>query len=395
MRLLLLLCFFGPILIGAQTWSEIDPFPGSSRDDAVSFKIGDTVYGGTGIETGWIATRDFYAFDCTSENWFQVASMPAVEERQYASGWSYNGQGYVFGGRASGQHFNDLWKYDPVADSWSELTALPDIGRSGAHSFVIQDEVFIVGGQTNNSDATDEVWKYDLPTDTWFQLQDLPFGGRWRGTAEVINDTAYLIAGRTANGHFPDSVFRYLPSTDEWEFESTTPFSGRAYLKSTVIDEKMVICFGLDSLNQSHNDVWHYDVNTNQWEQEVSLPALNRRGGLAFSHNMTLYYTTGIDQNNDRLTQTWKLENATSVEKHKNDISWKVFPNPTSEIIHVKLNPTLIQTQLRILDMNGQIMLSEFIEASSKTIVVSDIPAGFYVVKIEGEEVEWKKFVKL
>lgn len=133
-----------------QDWLQLQDFPGSKRDDGVSFEIDDVAYLGTGLDDGFVTQNDFFAFDLISELWSPIQSMPINANRQYATAVSYSLEGYVFGG-VEGSHFlNDLWKYSPVIDSWIELDSMPAEGRSGSSNFVLNDELFIVGGRNSS-----------------------------------------------------------------------------------------------------------------------------------------------------------------------------------------------------------------------------------------------------
>ena len=94
--LAILLCFSGKLF--SQSWNQTTSFPGTPRDDASYFKIGTKHYIGTGREVGFGCTRDFYFFDEATLTWGNTSPLPTGYERQYASGFSYNGKGYIFGG---------------------------------------------------------------------------------------------------------------------------------------------------------------------------------------------------------------------------------------------------------------------------------------------------------
>src|SRR4051812_11286093 len=77
----------------SQTWQPATDFPSTERDDGTSFIIGTKAYCGTGYLPWFTTTADFYAYDMAVGTWQTVASLPAGEERQYASGFSAGGYG--------------------------------------------------------------------------------------------------------------------------------------------------------------------------------------------------------------------------------------------------------------------------------------------------------------
>src|SRR3954468_11896293 len=123
-RAIILVFFFLSKFASSQAWSKITDFPSSERDDGCYFTIGHTTYCGTGLQVGYVLGRDFYSFDMTSETWDTISSLPSGMERQYAASFSYNNNGFVFGGIAGTTYLNDLWMYDAVTNKWQSKTSL-------------------------------------------------------------------------------------------------------------------------------------------------------------------------------------------------------------------------------------------------------------------------------
>src|SRR5687768_1473443 len=97
----------------AQSWNLSSPFPSTERDDAISFKIGTTVFCGTGLKTGWVPAGDMYAFNLLNDTWSDIQDLPAGKERQYATAFSNDSFGFIFGGTKGSLFLNDLYCYDP------------------------------------------------------------------------------------------------------------------------------------------------------------------------------------------------------------------------------------------------------------------------------------------
>lgn len=292
----------------AQSWTQLTDFPGNPRDDGTGFKIGDSIYFGTGMTPWWSMEADFYGLTTQTDTWFSIASLPTTKERQYATGFSSNsGKGYVFGGFNNGQFLNDLWEYDPIINSWNEVTPLPSFGRSGSACFVINDTAYIIGGKNAVNSALDEVWAYSILSDTWVQKNNFPFGFRWRASATQLNETGFLILGRNENNEFQQGLYSFLPSSNLWVQTSIFPSIGRSHSSLYSLNQKLYACFGIDSLNYSHDDMWEYDFIQDTWSIATQLPALGRRGGIGVANENSFYYTTGIDENDQRMTETWKF----------------------------------------------------------------------------------------
>ena len=297
----------------AQNWQQISDFPGTERDDGTSFLIGDTAYFGTGMTPWWSNEADFYGLNLTTEQWFSSASLPLDQGRQYASGFSVGGKGFVFGGYNGSTFLNDLWCFDPAQNSWTQRASLPSFGRSGCGSFLINDTVYIIGGKTSSSSAISEVWCYASASDSWIQKADLPFGKCWRPSATEVNDKGYLLFGRDENNFFLNSLLQYDPLIDNWTQISTFPASGRSHATMKAMNNSLYVCFGIDSLGNSLNDLWNYDLLQNSWNVFPGIPSVGRRGGMSIVSSEVFYYSTGIDEGNHRLKETWKHSNFLSI----------------------------------------------------------------------------------
>jgi N-acetylneuraminic acid mutarotase len=306
-RILLAFFFVLGLQVYAQNWQQLSDFPGTSRDDGVAFRLGDTAYFGTGFTPWWSPEGDFYGFDLTSETWFSAASLPTGEERQYACAFtSSTNQAFVFGGYNGSEFLNDVWCYDASLNQWMAKSPLPSFGRSGACCFVLNDTAYIVGGKSASNFALDEVWAYSIANDSWSQKNNLPFGPRWRASSIPFNNKGYLLFGRDDTNSFHNELFAFDPLMNSWQFVSEFPAQGRSHASLFPIGDFLYVCFGIDTNQNAHNDLWRYDVASNMWSTLPGLPSIGRRGGMAVSTDVGLYYTTGIDENNQRMNETWK-----------------------------------------------------------------------------------------
>lgn len=380
----LILLSFGSAF--SQNWYQITDFPGTQRDDGASFVIGDTAFCGTGNSPWGTGTIDFYALDLTNDSWSTISSLPVGEERQYACGFSSSNSGFIFGGYSAGTFMNDLWMYNPITNLWTEKTALPDVGRSGSSYFVIDDTAYIIGGKTLTDNANDEVWAYDMTNDSWQQKTNLPFGKRWRAASTNLNDKGYLIFGKDDADIFCEQLYEYDPILDSWNQISTFPGLGRTYSSLIAISGDLVLLTGYDSLGDSYNDVWRYKILSGTWDQLNSIPSTGRRGGMCFNYGSVVYYTTGINQTNVRLKETWKNINPVEISENPEADIFILFPNPTSSKITLAFNPTKSSEiiSISIYDLSGKRILyeSNIGYLTSCELEVSEFECGTYLISI-------------
>ncbi len=296
-----------------QSWVQYDDYPGNPIDDGCVFVIGNKAYCGSGLTPWWSAERDFYAYDMSNDTWSSIDSLPIGQGRQYATAFSDGVNGFVFGGYNGSSFLNDLLMYDPILDQWSTMTSLPGAGRSGSACFVLGDTAYIIGGKTAVDFAIDEVWAYDMSANSWSQKSALPFGTRWRSSATAHDTYGYLAHGRDSTDFFHNSFHRYDPVNDSWASLSPFPGLGRSHASMGVVKDSIYFLFGLDSNLTSHADVHYFDIGDSTWSSDPWI-AVGRRGGMTFS-STAIYYTTGINENDIRLNETWKLDPDVGIEE--------------------------------------------------------------------------------
>ncbi len=380
MKKIIFLLFIS-IQMNANSWQKISDFPGTKRDDGTVFTIGNKAYCVTGFQEGWNCTRDGFVFDGSNDSWSSMSGMPASNERQYASSFSYNGFGYVFGGTCGGSCLSDLWKYNPTNDSWQNVTALPDSGRMGCSSFVLGDKAYIIGGSTSSAQTKNEVWEYDISNNSWQKKNDLPFSGTWRGNGFAISDTGYICNGVKADGSYVHGIYRYDAQQDSWNLLPDIILPARKYAACAVIDRNACFYGGIDSLNTFTNDFWVFHPDSQNIKTHSGFTAA-RKGGMAFSLGGYFYYSCGI-AGVSRLNETWKNDFMVGVEEIEN-LSIHYFPNPVEKELNIVfVNPQHQNCILLISDVYGNYIARQENLNNDKIILnVSDFTAGIYFFSI-------------
>jgi N-acetylneuraminic acid mutarotase len=372
------------LLVGnaiAQSWIPMPDFPSSQRDDAVMFSIGNDTYCGTGLSATWTTLSDFYKFNSVSETWSSIAALPAGEERQYATGFSGFGKGYVFGGTQANNYLNDLWQYQPQNNTWTEMAPLPAVGRGGSAGFVIGDTAYIIGGKTTTQNAIHEVWAYSLSGNSWTRKNNFPFGNRWRASATSLNQLGYLGFGKDELNVSSASFYSYHPGSDTWTYINDFPGAGRAYAGLLHTDSLLYVLFGSDDADVFYKDCRTLQVNQQQWTYLNELPAAPRRGGMYFTHNNNIYYTTGIDSSFNRLKETWKLALPLSLGEQMKSVI-RVYPNPSQGLVNLIFNdPIRAKRKVKVYELRGACVFAAESERDSLSLDLSDLMPGAYFIE--------------
>lgn len=139
---------------------------------------------------------------------------------------------YLFGGRAGGEPFGDLWRYED-GSGWERIRARGGPStRFGHNAVAIGREIMIFGGQGEGAQFFDDVWAFDVDRRKW--VNATPDGDgpdpRYGAGATVRTPPEAPESGRPADhmvvshgfsfsGRFDDSWVL----TDRWERLSSGP----------------------------------------------------------------------------------------------------------------------------------------------------------------------------
>lgn len=372
----------------AQTWTQLADFPGSARDDAASFTVGEWVCVGTGMDAGFQLTSDWYRYNVLTGSWASMASLPAAA-RQYAVGCGLEGHGYLFGGLSSSGPLNDLWRYDPVADVWQELSPLPAPGRYAATVISVSDALLICTGMLEGGAATSEAWHYAPGSDTWTMAASVPGPERHRATS-----IGQLIVGGADTAYAPLSdAYRYDPSNDLWT--AVAPLPAPRFAADGV--EALVIG-GASTTSTAHADCWWYDEQNDDWTS-VSLPPFAggvRRGGVTGTNLVLMdafmaFYGTGSD-NVQRFNDWWRfdmpvglMENATGAVR--------LYPVPANDLLTVETADGMAPQFLHVLNAQGMEVMRVATKAQRSTVATAHLANGTYIIRSEGAQPWQRRFV--
>jgi len=140
--------------------------------------------------------------------------------------------------------------------------------------------------------------------------------------------------------------------------------------------------FGTNDQGQYFDDLWSFSLSSNNWVQLSNGQLSGRKGGMSFVQNNAIFYTTGINESNTRLNETWKFQAQSSVVAI-NDENVTIYPNPANNSITID-SPSLIE-KIELYSTDGKLQLS----TNEKTIITQKMNTGFYILHmlIGGKEV--------
>jgi N-acetylneuraminic acid mutarotase len=374
---------FSPVF--SQTW-ELNPnFPGIARDDAAVFSMGHLHFCGTGRGSDFACTKDFYCFNSQTNTWSSAPALPEWQERQYATGFSYQDNGYILGGEnCLGSYLKNFWRFDLQTYTWHALPDFPGAGRAGAQHFILNDILYWVGGR-NDTGILNEVWCYHFATQIWEPLNNLPFDGIWRGIGFSNSSNGFVACGRTNfqnQSAWNAETWQYDPLTDQWNnFTAQLNLGTRMYVGATQKDSLLFVFGGVDQNDTVLNSLEKINLNSYQLETLSSFQNAPRKGCVAFLGSDFFHLSTGIS-GVERLQETWRIAySAQASSPTFQGAEWTIscFENK----LMIEVSSPMIGQALFIKDLQGRVIKNVHLTQTIQEIVLEDLPSGLYLAEVK------------
>lgn len=373
----------------AQTqnyWVRKADFGGLKRERAVAFTVNNKAYVGTGIDTAETVLKDFWAYDPTLDSWTQVADLPGVQRRN-AVAFSIEPYGYVGTGmnaetssEPGAAKLNDFWKYDPSINTWTQIANYPGGGGNGVYfatGFAIDSKGYVCCGKHGPNWYSSQVWEYKPSLDQWTQLPNFPGGVRYQLSSFVVGLKAYVGLG-TDQDLYRNDIWEFNAATNQWTPRAPLPASERSAAMTFSIGSRGFVCMGTNG--GLLDDLWEYNPSTDDWAVRATYGGSERKGGVGFSLNGKGYVGTGKGYSGKKQSMH-EYHPYDFVGLSENEISWSIYPNPTSDIVKMD-NPDGQIERFELISINGNLLSSA---EPFDVINLQDYPNGMYYVRAIGQ----------
>lgn len=368
----------------SQYWLQVPDFPGTARDDAAAFSIGTHAYFGTGMETGWGLTSDWWMLDIVGNpQWYPVPDLPA-EPRQYCVGFNFpsGDHGYLFGGLSASGPLDELWSFSEATNSWVQLASMPAAGRYASTAFTIGNKAYVVGGLITGGTATNECWSYDPATDVWAQVAAMPGVARHRATSFESGSFGYVIGGADSAYNALAETWKYDATTDQWT--AAAPLPEPRYDAAPLRDIDTGIVGGASDDTTFHANAYFYAPVADSWSEMIDPLPYGVRGasGTYAGGGGGWYFNvigTGIDNDLVRRTEMFTYGFVFGIEDLVR-APLKVYPNPATHTVTANWPTTWPAARIQVIDALGRTVRDELVNTGSP-IDVSRLSPGRYVVE--------------
>ena len=374
----LVLCAFS-LGSQAQYWIQKSSFGGVGRHRAVGCATENKGYLGLGHVNGTgvdISYKDWWEYDPASDTWSQRANFPVYNHG--ATSFVVNDQPCVGGGSALNGEF---FKFDPVQNTWNPIAPCPFFNPGDTQGFSVNNKGYVFLGQ--------QMAEYDPSSNSWSLKAQAPMlFGSWT-CSFTIEGSGYVKAG--------NKLYEYKPEHNTWTQRENFPGSSTGGSYGFSIQQRgFVTCGYVGGLSTVTDQVWSFYPGTNTWQMEMAFPGAKRRFPVAFAIHNRGYFGTGT--NGINLNDFWQYNptiNTSGVEE-LNPISLNVYPNPTSDVLHIQLNQDAsANTYGELLDLTGKLVLRIPLNPGENEIDVQSIAPGTYVFSLQHHGVKTTKQINI
>ncbi len=378
-----------------DTWTQKTDLPGTARWGSLGFSIGTKGYIGTGFcndGTTMFDAKDFWEYDPGTDTWTQKADVGGTV-REQAVGFSIGLKGYIGTGMdfsVNAIFLNDFWEYDPSTNIWTQKANFGGAARAGSVGFSIGTKGYIGTGYCNDGTTefyTKDFWEYDPGIDSWSKLAD--FGGTARGSATgfSIGTKGYIGTGGDNVTIFMKDFWEFDPGINSWSQKADFGGTARTGAVGFAIETKGYIGTG-----RYNNDFWEYDPGINSWSEKAYCGGTGRDAAAGFSIGTKGYIGTGDEEIWSKDFWEYSPSSVSVNEISLNDQIISVFPNPVADNLTVVTHP---KSEIKILNIEGQIIKTIYTSDKETTIDLKDLPSGVYIIKAtDNKGVSMRRFVK-
>ncbi|MCX7737278.1 MAG: T9SS type A sorting domain-containing protein [Candidatus Kapabacteria bacterium] len=368
-----------------------------------------------GQESAQKMYNDLHSYNPPLEIWqLLYISNRLPSERANHCTWYLDGKLYVHGGEDKNRMaLLDLWNYDPTTREWTQKpqTNPSPSARYYHKANVTNDGKAIISGGFDGSKVLNDIWLYDYITNQWTQYKtNIPVAAESH-ISEIVDDDLYIFT----NGQ----GFKYNLITNSWTsgLEAPPLMGGSgSVLGENEQGQKIIFIFGgLDMQNNFSDKVYEYNTATGKLTQQTkTMPMPINKVACAKINQLKRVAHPKISQPNDYnymkviffggmsgswsnlipMNQTWvyQIGEISSVEDQNENNELKIYPNPATNIIEIKLGNYDKIITLEIFDLLGQLVLSRY-SLDDEKIDVSELAAGIYILKLTSEKAEYNKML--
>lgn len=363
----------------SQSWEMQSILP-TGRHHPISFAIDGKGYAATGTSFGQV-TKDFYQYDPIADSWSQLNDFPGAA-RSFGIGVVNNGKAYL-GFGANSQYLNDFWSYDPSDSSWTQLASCTCTGRRHPAMLTANNKVYVGMGDDFTGNLNDW-WMYDISLNTWTQIASIPGPPRHHPFMFSASGKLFAGLGHGNNGAIYKDWYQLDTVLNTWT--AMSQFPGEARVAGTQFSRNGY-GYVLSGDGDNHSfmptgEMWEYNPNTDSWVQLTPHPGESLWAPGSFVIDDAVYFLGGLSRITGIYpTQVWKYDfsdtSTTLNEEQLVKANTYAYPNPTSDVLFWENDQSI--SQVKIFSSNGKLVFES--PATAGRLNARQFNNGLYLIQ--------------
>ncbi len=250
-----------------------------SRHGAFSFRLGDSLYVGSG-ESGGNPVNDLQVISISDIGMIDMTSVnhPTELARVHTVAFVLNDKAYIGSGELNGTLRNDFWEYTPSTGDWREMAPMPSQtpessqpnpagGRRKAMAFVL-DGIAYVGAGIDGSIFLSDFWQFNPPQNSndmgsWTLIGFFDGPDRIDGVYFSLDGKGYFGTGNDlVDPNYLNDFWVFAPNEDTiFQPRTALPTNKRTNALGFAIGSNGYLGYGIQRVNQTPEpltDIWVY-----------------------------------------------------------------------------------------------------------------------------------------
>jgi|GEM_PF-4551999 len=142
-----------------DVWTQKGNLPFGRRSNGIAIGLDSLIYMGLGYNNSLTMQKDFWAYNPSIDKWTQLTDLPGPP-RIGAIAILHNKKIIVGGGHKSGGiELGDYYEFNPISKNWRRVDPMLDSIRTFASSFSLDGSGYVFGGRDQNDDVLVDLWE--------------------------------------------------------------------------------------------------------------------------------------------------------------------------------------------------------------------------------------------
>jgi hypothetical protein len=137
----------------------------------------------------------------------------------------------------------------------------------------------------------------------------------------------------------------------------------------------------------------HANRNNSSWTFTWTSPS-TLQGQVRFYASVNAVNNNGSNGGDQVVTTVSEPQNALGISEAKR-LDFKMFPNPSTDVVNIQLPSGTDQAQVGIFDYTGRLVSSKTVAASDRQVNVNNLATGMYIIRVTSEDkIGAQRFIK-